>query len=515
MAGNSALRSSKSRRDDSMVSSISVRLHSFLAFTLFLSTSVNLSGQCIDTADFTKWTETNGNNHWLVASPHEVSQNIEIMPPHPSFFVSDQQFINTRFSFDVESVNGLDNDFIGFVVGYKNPSSMVSDEYSFILFDWRANTEVAFSTYAEEGLTLSAFHGNINTTSVPLYFWGHNGTLTNSVYEHLAHGYGEAKGWEVSHKYHFEVLYMATSIKIYIDNNLVFDVERCNQPGKIGFYTYSQYKVKFRNLTFRNSADIIASPSSICAGDTVFTSLLKPSCPDYNPVIESWQWNWGDGENSVNKPGDYHIYPTGGSYTLELIANFAGNCSDTVSTVISVQSPPLFDLGPDMVISPAESVTLTAGDYHYNWSYLWSTGNQLSQITLFNLDRDTLVSLLVTNGLCQAYDEIAITVFQEPIPEFHLNVPNAFTPDGDGENDTFKPVTDTELQDNYKLFIYDRWGTEIFRSSQLGIGWDGTYNGRQCQGDMYVYLVKYQPAGQFQTGSIQTKKGCLMLLRYK
>jgi len=469
--------------------------------------------QCVDTADFTSWVEANGNNHWLTDSPHEVSQNIEIFPPNPSFFVSDELFINVRFSFDVVSSSSLDDDFIGFVVGYRNPMSGGSNQYDLILFDWKAKAEGAFSNYAEEGFTLSAIHGNINPGTVPDYFWGHNGLMANSIYEPFHHSFGDTKGWENSREYHFEVFYMATSIKVFIDSNLIFEVDRCNQPGRIGFYTYSQHNVTYSNFHSRPSADIFASPTQICAGDTVFASITDPACPDYNPTIESWQWNWGDGTSSNNQTKDYHIYPDAGTYTMELLANFPGNCSDTVSTIISVQSPPFIDLGPDTTVSLGSSITLDAGDYHFDWTYDWSTGSQLPQITLNSLYHDTIVGLLVTSGVCQVYDEIVITVFDDPVPEFHFNVPNAFSPDGDGLNDIFLPVTDGDFQDEYSLFIYDRWGTEIFQTSQLGTGWNGTYKGQQCQGDIYVYLIKYQLTSIDQAYETVFKKGNVLLLR--
>lgn len=489
-------------------------MFSSLVIIMFFSDVNILLSQCIDTADFSTWTEANTENNWQVVSPMEVSQNIEIFPPGPAFFVSDHDFINIRFSFDIVSMNGLDNDFIGFVVGYRNPFSAGSSEYEFILFDWKARAETAFSNYANEGFSLAAFHGNINSSLIPEYFWGHNGLNPNSIYEPLAHSFGEDKGWETGRTYHFEVFYMTTSIKILIDGNLLFDIERCNQAGRIGFYTYSQHQVVFSNLYYKATADLFASPETICAGDTVFTTLLNSSCPDYNTAIENWQWNWGDGQMSSNQTEDYHIYPLAGNYNLELIAEFPGNCRDTVSTQISVQALPVVDLGPDTIISPNTSIMLTAGDYHAGWTYLWSNGSDLPQITLDNLDRDTVIGLWVASGLCQNYDEITIKVeIAPPPPAFHIFVPNAFSPNGDGLNDVFLPITEDELQYNYQLYIYDRWGTEIFRSAQPEFGWNGTYKGQKCPGDVYEYLIKYQPGGQFLSDEIMIKKGCFLLLR--
>jgi gliding motility-associated-like protein len=309
---------------------------------------------------------------------------------------------------------------------------------------------------------------------------------------------------------------MSTSIKVYVDDVLLFDVDRCNQPGRIGFYTYSQHNVTFSNFYYQSSADIFPSADQICDGDTLFASITDPSCPDYVPAIESWQWNWGDGTSTANQAEAFHVYPSAGAYTMELIANFPGNCSDTVSTIITVQNLPEANLGPDTTINAGESVTLGTGGNHPGWTYLWSTGSQLPQITLLNLEKDTTISLLVSGLLCQNYDEINIKVIHEvipPVPPFNIWVPNAFSPDGDGLNDVFIPVLSDELTGGYELYIYDKWGTQIFRSSEPGSGWDGTYKGKACQGEVYAFLIRYQPPAQQQTNAMSIVKGCFLLLR--
>jgi gliding motility-associated-like protein len=478
---------------------------------LFITAS--LFGQCIDTADFSKWFEANDDGHWQVSSPKKVTQNIELWPTKPSFFISEEEMINVRFSFDVECTDGIDDDFFGFVVGYHGPYSASSTNYNFILFDWKAKAEIGFHHSAEEGFSLTAFHGDILPDTIHNYFWGHNNYSSNEAYDFISRGYGNGKGWEVQQRYHFEVSYMETSIKVKINDILIFNVERCNQSGKIGFYTYSQNKVIFSNLNYWNSAELFASPTSICIGDTVFTNLLNPACPNYNPNLENWQWYWGDGEASGNTPVGYHIYQSVGKYNLELVAQLPGGCLDTISTQITVHSIPEFDLGPDTTIHAGEDITISSGEYNQNWDYQWSTGSQLAQITLNELESDTTVNLLVTSSLCEYYDEISITVVHDTIPKYHIYIPNVFSPDGDGQNDIFRPVTVEESPDQYDLYIYDKWGTQIFNTTQPEQGWDGTYKGKLCQGDVYVYLIKYHLPARFQVNETSVMKGCLLLLR--
>ncbi|MCB9246015.1 MAG: gliding motility-associated C-terminal domain-containing protein [Flavobacteriales bacterium] len=71
----------------------------------------------------------------------------------------------------------------------------------------------------------------------------------------------------------------------------------------------------------------------------------------------------------------------------------------------------------------------------------------------------------------------------------NVYVPNAFTPNQDQINQTFNPVT-VAIKD-YEISIYNRWGEEVFNSTDKEIDWDGTYKGQDCAGGVYVYHIRY------------------------
>ena len=74
-------------------------------------------------------------------------------------------------------------------------------------------------------------------------------------------------------------------------------------------------------------------------------------------------------------------------------------------------------------------------------------------------------------------------------PEFTIYVPNAFTPNGDGINDSF--FANGLGFVNYEMWILDRWGKEIFYSKEANQHWDGSYYGGDvyCQNDVYEYII--------------------------
>lgn len=66
-------------------------------------------------------------------------------------------------------------------------------------------------------------------------------------------------------------------------------------------------------------------------------------------------------------------------------------------------------------------------------------------------------------------------------------IPNSFTPNGDGLNDTFGVYGESIKQ--YSMEIYNRWGEKVFESANINEQWDGTYNGKNVPEGTYVYRV--------------------------
>jgi len=77
--------------------------------------------------------------------------------------------------------------------------------------------------------------------------------------------------------------------------------------------------------------------------------------------------------------------------------------------------------------------------------------------------------------------------------ELTIFIPNAFSPNGDGLNDVFKPSGTEISNEGYSLFIYNRWGELVFHTTNLSQGWDGTFKGRKVEiGSSFTYVVHYQ-----------------------
>jgi len=89
-------------------------------------------------------------------------------------------------------------------------------------------------------------------------------------------------------------------------------------------------------------------------------------------------------------------------------------------------------------------------------------------------------------------------------------IPNAFSPNNDGVNDEFKPVTDCNLQ--YSIQIFNKWGEIVFSTEDITEGWDGRYKGTKVQDGQYSYIIFY--AGALNGVSFEeTRRGSLKLFR--
>ena len=101
-------------------------------------------------------------------------------------------------------------------------------------------------------------------------------------------------------------------------------------------------------------------------------------------------------------------------------------------------------------------------------------------------------------------DEIFVDICP-PVIDF----PNAFTPNGDGLNDTFGPVlTNMIIQ---SIQIYNRWGELIFEGRTPEFQWDDNYLSKPAPAGIYAYRILYSPYAA--NGKLFSQKGCLLLVR--
>ncbi len=169
---------------------------------------------------------------------------------------------------------------------------------------------------------------------------------------------------------------------------------------------------------------------------------------------------------TANATGTYQVNVIGaGSCQSDTSVNvvFGINPDVTIQdSVTAEQSEVLFCKGqnqPNLIL-----VTVVEG-LTYNWSYL---GLPISNNTSASVDSIGVYSVIVTNAAgCSATDEIAV------VPGIcDVIVPNVFTPDADGKNDTFE-IPNLLDYEGRKLTIYNRWGNEVYKADKYNNNWTG------------------------------------------
>lgn len=149
--------------------------------------------------------------------------------------------------------------------------------------------------------------------------------------------------------------------------------------------------------------------------------------------------------------------------TYELIVTDSVSCADTAKVEVKIIPLPDAGFASDTVYFERE-ITLQANPGYA--SYYWNTGETTSQIFI---DQDGIYSVQIqTAEECLAEESItAINTFVEAL------VPNAFTPNDDGLNDTFHPYIDQDRIKRYHLTLFNLWGEMLFESFSISDSWDG------------------------------------------
>ncbi|HWH63132.1 MAG TPA: gliding motility-associated C-terminal domain-containing protein, partial [Ginsengibacter sp.] len=177
-----------------------------------------------------------------------------------------------------------------------------------------------------------------------------------------------------------------------------------------------------------------------------------------------------------------------GETTLYIITVANVNCEVSDSVLITVNKNPTADAGPDKVIIKGQSATLNGVAGGTEVTYLWTPDENImgtSTLTpVVNPSANQMYALNVfsNKGCGTAVDSVLVKVYQQ------LYVPNVFTPNGDGINDTWFIET-LQAYPGAEVKVYNRYGQIVFDNHGKNISWDGKFKGLQLTSGTYVYLI--------------------------
>ncbi|MFM6935529.1 MAG: T9SS type B sorting domain-containing protein [Flavobacteriales bacterium] len=155
--------------------------------------------------------------------------------------------------------------------------------------------------------------------------------------------------------------------------------------------------------------------------------------------------------------------------------------------------------------------TQISGVVPANASFTWSptvgllSPNELQ--TSASPSQTTTYMLVATDGVCTKSDTALVRVYEIVCDQPYVFVPNAFTPNGDKENDVLY-VRGIWIE-KFVLRIFDRWGELVFETSDQSLGWDGTFKGKKLDPDVFDYYLEVDCLG----GSHNIIKGNITLMK--
>ncbi len=253
---------------------------------------------------------------------------------------------------------------------------------------------------------------------------------------------------------------------------------------------------KIQRLEYAPAPNIIVVEPSKFIGcepaEVFFNNLTFPIDETYDIA-----WDFGDDSDEDNQfeISPTHIYEDDGIYSVrvDIVSPLGCEASRSFPNWINVQRGPdaEFDFSPsDEFITINNSTVsffnMTVGAVSYYWDF--GDGNFSFDENPTHTYLDTGINEVVllatsSNGCIDTFLQVI-----DVVPVANMQFPNAFTPNGDGDNDFFRGAGSVDLINDYEMIIYDRWGKIVFKTSEPTIGWNGMLNNNGAQLPPGVYM---------------------------
>jgi gliding motility-associated-like protein len=193
------------------------------------------------------------------------------------------------------------------------------------------------------------------------------------------------------------------------------------------------------------------------------------------------KYQWSTGENTqritIENPGRYWVK----------IKN--GTCVTVDSVKVRALPGVAVTVPTDLVFCANEEHKIIFAKSTGKARFLWNTGAVTPSL---QVTKEGTYWLRSESGLCgKQVDSIHVKI---KMCECEMVIPGSFSPNEDGRNDYFFPVSTCEYSYFY-ITIADRWGNTVYISNSLSAKWDGRFKGNLCPEDIYVYRIESTERG--------------------
>ncbi|RAJ87731.1 gliding motility-associated-like protein [Chitinophaga dinghuensis] len=208
----------------------------------------------------------------------------------------------------------------------------------------------------------------------------------------------------------------------------------------------------------------LGNDTTLCQGNFLVLTA------DFGNGTYTWQDNSDQATYYVTKPGNYYVHAQ------------IGRCESFDTIHVSYVDTLRANLGMDTILCRGTPYTLYPRGAGGNFKWQDSTS-----VPVFTVTKPGVYSVSGYNECGKTVDSVVVRYTECSCTVFF---PNAFTPNGDGRNDYFRPVYRCPLA-IFQMSIYNRWGERMFYTTDPQVGWRGTYRGEPVAMGTYVYVVDY------------------------
>ncbi|MEQ8704405.1 MAG: gliding motility-associated C-terminal domain-containing protein [Phaeodactylibacter sp.] len=237
-------------------------------------------------------------------------------------------------------------------------------------------------------------------------------------------------------------------------------------------------------------------------------NISGPLCLDSTLVfsasgagLTTYDWTFSN-LASGTEPNPENVFQETGLVTAALTAVDTNGCTRTGSLsfeiVVCEEGDPCLD-NPDLLITGdsvvclGDAATFSASGpdsiflYDWNLDVAGSADEPMPSVTFEENGIYSVVLLAVDEAGCTYSDNFSFEVrFCEPAGGCAYTLPNAFSPNGDGTNDTFELLGNCPVA-SFELRVFNRWGGIVFETDDPEAGWDGRFNGQDAPIEVYFY----------------------------
>jgi len=243
---------------------------------------------------------------------------------------------------------------------------------------------------------------------------------------------------------------------------------------------FTNYSMPESNITFIPLTLQVSNDTTICLGDS---ALMVTTGTGTGALT----YQWSDGSN-----GDSVFLSPTTNTTYDITITDSRGCSITKTVNVNVKSNSVTATAiPDSIVvgyGPVQLNADTVGNASFQWNPSQWLDDPASDHPVAN-PLDTVIYCVTATGYNGCKDSACVNVLVV-IPEPQILIPNAFTPNNDGVNDTWHIIANDACYSFEVIRVWNRWGMLVYDMSTTGGEWNGTFKGQPQAMETYFYYIK-------------------------